>query len=132
MNDSFRMRILVVDDDIDVADALAELLRLFDMEAEAAYSGKDAIRLVNDWRPDAIFLDIRMPDLDGFDTAKAIRALPGLENISIFALSGWSGPVARAHAEAHLFTGYLTKPANLQSILHALKSVSRGINHNPN
>lgn len=79
--------------------------------------------MLNTWQPGAIFLDIRMPGLDGYETAKAIRSRPKWESVPILALSGWHGSESRAKTGSSLFDRYLTKPAKLEAITEALYSV---------
>ena len=67
-------RILVVDDNADAAQSLAMLLRLRGHKANVAFSGSDALRMVQDNPPELVFLDIGMPDLDGYEVARRLRA----------------------------------------------------------
>lgn len=125
--------VLVVDDDVLVADMLVDLLQVCGITAMAVYSGSQALGVLHTWQPKVILLDIRMPILDGYETAKAIRSLPGWDNVAILALSGWHGSEGRAYVGTPLFDRCLTKPAKLETIVEALQSVlnERGIAVSP-
>ena len=99
------MRILVVDDNRDAADALAAFLRLEGHYVEVAYGGVSALTLAAAHQPHVILLDIAMPGLDGLQTARQLRALDGLGQVRIIAVSGFAyetGKDAAAGFESHL------------------------------
>jgi two-component system, sensor histidine kinase len=81
-------RVLVIDDDIDTAQAL--FLLLLDMGHDAAYAtdGKGALEMARKLQPEFVFLDIGLPDLDGGEVATRLRRTPGCENAVIIALTG--------------------------------------------
>jgi CheY-like chemotaxis protein len=84
------VRILVADDNRDAADSLAMLLEIRGHDARATYDGGEAVTVAADWVPDAAILDIRMPVLDGWAVAKALRERrPGMV---LIALSGQVHP----------------------------------------
>jgi CheY-like chemotaxis protein len=63
-----------------------------------------------------VFLDIGMPGMNGYDTARALRALPGGERIVLVALTGWGSETDRAHSRAAGFDHHLTKPVQLTDV----------------
>jgi len=76
--DDTALRILVVDDHQDCADSLAMLLELSGHVVEQAYDGAAAIVLAHDFNPDIVFLDIAMPEMDGYEVARRLRSqFPG-------------------------------------------------------
>lgn len=83
-------RVLVVDDNADAADILATLLALFDCTVKVAYSGSEALALGDALRPQLVILDIAMPDMDGCETARRMRAQSWGKQARIAALSAWS------------------------------------------
>lgn len=105
-------RILVVDDNRDAADTLAVVLRLEGHEVEVAYGGAYAVAVAAAHQPQIVLLDIAMPELDGLETARQLRAVAGLEQVRIIAITG----MARAtdvNASFHAgFESHLTKPVD--------------------
>lgn len=91
MNDHRPMpRVLVVDDNVDAADMLKELLGLFDCEARACYSGREALETGDQFMPDLVLMDIGMPGMDGFETARRMRDTPWGRRTRIAALTAWN------------------------------------------
>lgn len=72
------LRLLIVDDYRDGADAFAVLERIHGHRVEVCYSGVEAMLIASEFRPDVIFLDISMPDLDGCEVASFVRRSPFL------------------------------------------------------
>ena len=113
------IRILVVDDNAQSADALAVLLETLGHHATAAYNGPTALRLVNELCPELVFLDIGLPLMDGYEVAAALRQQHGTD-IRLIALSGYAPRHAESHLGAGAFDHYILKPIsfdNLTSIL---------------
>ena len=71
--DRHRIRVLLVDDDRDVADSLAEVLRLLDYDVLVVYGGGEAVGVAGRYRPDVIILDINMPGMDGLQAARELK-----------------------------------------------------------
>src|SRR5690606_35841822 len=82
-------RVLVVDDNIDAAEALAMLLRLSGHEVLTAHSGTDAVDTALRFQPHAIFLDLGLPGLNGYEVAMTLRKESSLANLILIALTGW-------------------------------------------
>ena len=115
--------VLVVDDNRDAADALAEMLRVLGHRVETQYCGSDALAAVAVGRPQVIFMDIGMPGLDGYQTARAIReAAPGGE-VFIVAVTGWGGDADRQRSRAAGFDRHLVKPVQPADLLALLESM---------
>jgi CheY-like chemotaxis protein len=113
-------RILIVDDNNDAAELLAELVRLSGHEVSVAFSGSSALREVDAFRPDVVLLDIGMPGMNGYEVAEALRARPECAALRIIALTAWGDPESRARTAACGFNLHLTKPAPLPALLGAL------------
>jgi PAS domain S-box-containing protein len=113
---SSQRHVFVVDDNVDSADSLALLLRLDGHRAQALYSPEHALAEISRQRPDIVLLDIGLPRIDGYEVAKKIRDDSSLENVRLFALSGYSQMRDRERALAAGFEVYLTKPADLDML----------------
>ena len=114
------VRILVVDDNEDAAQAVAVLLEFEGHTVRTAATARDALALVGDFAPDVAFLDIGLPDLNGYELARAIRADPRSARTWLVALTGYGrGPDQELAAQAG-FDRHLVKPAELEALLGAL------------
>ena len=105
------LRIVVADDNVDAANILSALLEASGHTAEPVHDGLQALRLVEKLRPDLAILDIGMPSLNGYEVARAIRAMPGNDAIMLAALTGWGGELDRERSKTSGFDAHLTKPA---------------------
>jgi PAS domain S-box-containing protein len=105
-------KILVADDNLDAANTLAMLMRLAGHEVCTAHSGKAALTLAGDFRPEIALLDIGMPDLDGYEVAKQIRETEWGRNLRLIALTGWGQDEDKRRARAAGFDHHLTKPVD--------------------
>ena len=117
-------RILVVDDNQDAADTLAMLLEADGAQARAVYDGPAALATLPVLRPGVVLLDLGMPDMDGFEVARRIRADPALAGVRIVALTGWGQESDRERTRGAGFDFHLTKPVDLD-MLHAWLGVNR-------
>lgn len=119
-----RRRILVIDDNVDAANSMAMLLQHFGARTEVAHDGPTGLRLAQQFRPDAVLLDIGMPGMDGFETCQRLRKLLG-DTVRIVALTGWGQQRDR---EATALSGcdeHLTKPATIADLQRALRAKER-------
>jgi CheY-like chemotaxis protein len=108
-------RILVVDDDRDNADSLSRLIAALGRDAVTAYSGAEAIAVAHDVCPELAFIDLAMPGMDGFETARRLRLLLGSQTILV-ALTGWSRQEDR-HRSAHSgFDLHYAKPLDIAAL----------------
>jgi CheY-like chemotaxis protein len=115
-----RRSVLVVDDNRDAADTLAILLDMDGYDTSVAHSGKDALEHVHRQRPDAVILDIGMPDLNGYEVARRIRAEPEGRGVFLLAITGWGHPDDVARAKAAGFDEHLTKPVDADNVVRLL------------
>jgi CheY-like chemotaxis protein len=117
-----RRRIVIADDNQDVADGLKVLLELDGHIVHATQDGQGAIDLARRLQPDFLLLDIGMPKLNGYDVARYLRAQPWGRDIRLVAITGWGQPEDRSRAIKAGFDYHLTKPVPLEDladILHA-------------
>ena len=104
------LRVLVVDDNRDVADSTASVMRMNGCDVHVAYDGKAAIESVQRLRPDAVLLDIGLPTIDGYLVAEHIRAQPGNGRTMIVAVSGYGQEQDRARSKSVGFDYHVVKP----------------------
>ena len=117
------LRLLVVDDNVDAASSLAMLLRTEGHETRVAHDGPSALRAARDLRPDAIFLDIGLPGLDGFEVARRLRREPGRESVLLVAMTGYGQQSDRDRSLQAGFDHHLVKPAEFERVRQILASV---------
>lgn len=113
-------RILIVDDNLDSAKSLSEVLQLAGNEIVVANDGEEAVQAAENWRPDAILLDLGMPKLNGFDACRRIRAQSWAKNTLIIALTGWGQADDRRKSAEAGFDVHMVKPINVAELLHLL------------
>jgi two-component system CheB/CheR fusion protein len=121
-----KRRILVVDDNSDVADSLAMLLRLEGHDVEVAYNAPGTFEAVQRMRPEAVFLDIGLPHMDGYEIARRLRADPAAEQVHLIALTGYGQEHDRERAREAGFGAHLVKPADIEAVNQILASLPHG------
>ncbi len=115
------LRLLVIDDDRDVADSLAMLMEGFGAEVRVAYDGCSGVEAAAEFQPDLALIDIRMPRVDGYETARRMRGRLGARAPRLIALSGLGQDKDRERARAAGFDSHLTKPVPLESLESLLR-----------
>jgi signal transduction histidine kinase/ActR/RegA family two-component response regulator/type II secretory pathway pseudopilin PulG len=114
-------RVLVVDDNVDAAETLGELLRMKGYEVSLARDGMSAVDAVQQLAPRAVLLDIGLPDIDGYEAARRIRAKRELPRQPVLvAVTGWGQQADREAAEAAGFDAHLTKPVDPDALIALL------------
>jgi CheY-like chemotaxis protein len=109
-------RLLVVDDQRDVADSMGLALRLLGAEVRVAYDGASALALCESWRPTDVLSDLGMPGMDGYELARRLRERFASHPPRLIAITGWVQVGVRAKALAAGFDVFLTKPVGLQDL----------------
>jgi PAS domain S-box-containing protein len=104
-------RVLVIDDNVDAADTIAALVVTLGGEAMAAYNGLDGLQVAEKFRPDVVLLDIGMPDMDGYETCRRLKAEP-FGQVYVVAVTGFGQVHDRERAFADGFDAHLTKPVD--------------------
>ncbi|MGH8659221.1 MAG: hybrid sensor histidine kinase/response regulator [Gammaproteobacteria bacterium] len=113
-------RILVVDDNRDSAESLAVLLKLTGHETHTAYDGLEAVEAAAVFRPNVLLLDIGLPKLNGFETARKIREQPWGNGMVLVALTGWGQEEDRRRSEEAGFNAHLVKPVDIAALTKLL------------
>lgn len=113
-------KVLVVDDNADAANGTAMLLKQFGCETRVAYDGETGLRLVAEWQPDVLLLDIGMPHIDGYEVARRVRNTDLAKPPLVVALSGWGQDVDKERSMAAGFDSHLVKPVGAHELRSAL------------
>ena len=113
-------RIMLVDDNIDALDALHLLLELEGHQVIVAHNGRDAVMLAAKEVPEVGIIDIGMPEMDGFEVARTIRANEALTHMFLIALTGYSSESDKSRALAAGFDYHLTKPVSMERLADVL------------
>jgi len=120
-----KFRVLIVDDNVDAADTLSTMLTIIGHTTCVANDGFQALKIAQEFSPDVVFLDIGMPEMNGYEVAKALRKFPGAERITLIALTGWGSENDRVLSDAAGFDWHLTKPVALQSVSELFSKLRR-------
>ena len=115
--------ILVVDDNRDSADTLAHLLAIQGHRVKTAYDGPEALRLLANYRPQLILLDLGLPGMSGYEVAHRIRESTALRGVTLAALTGWGQDEDRRRTHEAGFDHHLVKPADPDEIARIIAGV---------
>jgi signal transduction histidine kinase/CheY-like chemotaxis protein len=118
-------RVLVVDDSTDQADTLGLLLELMGHEVRVAHAGLPALEIAADFEPDVALVDIGLPDIDGYDLARRLRAQSRPEQILLIAQTGWGQTKDRRRSKDAGFDHHLVKPVDADSLERLLSSPAK-------
>lgn len=121
-----RRRVLVVDDHVDAARMLELLLQCEGHETRIAHDGPSALKAIEEFRPEFVFLDIGMPGMNGYDVARAVRASKERRNIFLVALTGWGQPSDVRESKEAGFDLHMVKPLDTASVKRLLESPPPG------
>jgi PAS domain S-box-containing protein len=115
-----RPRVLVVDDNEDAAELLAQTLSLRGYEVRVAFDGREALRAVAEDPPDAAVLDIGLPGMDGYELAERLRETVGERPVGLVALTGYGQEADRERSARAGFGAHLVKPVDLGELERCL------------
>jgi CheY-like chemotaxis protein len=119
-----RRRFLVADDNLDAANSLALLLRLFGHEVQVAHDGLEALEVAERFRPEVVLMDVGMPVLNGHEATRRIRAEPWGQKMRILALTGWGQDSDKLLSQEAGCDAHLVKPIlwpDLETVLAELE-----------
>jgi len=117
------VRVLVVDDNADAAQMLATLLEAHGHAVSVEYDGTTGLARALREQPEVMLLDIGLPDMDGHELARRLRASPDTANACLIALTGYGQNEDRERAREAGFDRHMVKPADLSELLHILATV---------
>lgn len=123
-------RVLLVDDERDLAQTLSERLQLRDMGSAVAYDGESALRLVRDDEPEVMIIDLKMPGIDGLEVLRKVKQTR--PQIEVIILTGQGSASDEAQCMQLGAFGYLQKPVDIEKLSKMLKQAHRKIQHQQN
>jgi CheY-like chemotaxis protein/nitrogen-specific signal transduction histidine kinase len=116
------LRILVIEDNVDAAQSLADLLTLLGHQVRVAFDGERGVQAAQNERPDVVISDIGLPGaIDGYGVAARLRAFPEFSGVRLIALSGYVDTQSRERARQAGFDAHIAKPADLPVLEAALR-----------
>ncbi|MEZ2298489.1 CheR family methyltransferase [Variovorax sp. RCC_210] len=118
-------RVLLADDNVDAVWGMARMLALAGFTVETAHNGTDALAIAERFRPEAVVLDIGMPDIDGHEVARRIRAQPWGGGMYLVAATGWGQPDDKRAALEAGFDEHLVKPVAAADVQRLLRTRGR-------
>jgi CheY-like chemotaxis protein len=122
-----RLKVIVCDDNVDLADTQVMLLEDAGCTAQACYGGVEALRRVESTRPDVLLLDIAMPGMDGLEVCRTLRATPAWNRLRIIGQTGHGDREMLRRAAMSGFDRLLVKPVDYTELLAMLEDVKREI-----
>jgi PAS domain S-box-containing protein len=105
-------RVLVVDDNLDAADSIRKILDLYGHQVRAAYDGRTALTVAEDFHPEVVVLDIGLPGMDGYEVARRLRSMPATRSARIVAVTGYGQEEDRQRSREAGFDQHMTKPVD--------------------
>ena len=117
------LRILVVDDDHDLATGTELILRAMGHDVRVAHDGAEALQIAAAFQPDAALVDLGMPNMNGYLLARRLREWGWTREVLLIAVTGWGGDRERKRAKDAGFDHHLLKPAQPEQIAELLATV---------
>jgi PAS domain S-box-containing protein len=118
-----RRKVVIADDSVDGAEAMAELLEALGNEAHIAHDGISVVELVERVRPQLVLMDVGMPGQNGLDATRQIREQPWGQQMTIIALTGWGQEADRQRSHKAGCDGHLVKPVDFPKIEKLLREL---------
>jgi CheY-like chemotaxis protein len=118
------LRVLVVEDNVDAAEALSVLLEVLGYSVGTVHDGPSAVAMIRDTKPDVAFVDLALPGMNGNEVARALRSDPPLPT-TLIALTGYGGDRDRQEAADAGFSHFLVKPVAAETIEALLCEIAR-------
>jgi len=119
-----KRRLLVVDDNRDAAESMSMLLQMWGHEVVFAYDGPSALETAEQWQPEAVFLDIGLPGMNGYEVAERLRELPHAKGAVLIAITGYGQDDDRLRSQRAGIDHHLVKPVApdaLRSLIDSLQ-----------
>jgi two-component system CheB/CheR fusion protein len=118
-----KRRLLVVDDNKDAAESMSMLLEMWGHEVAFAYDGPSALETAEQWQPQAVFLDIGLPGMDGYEVAARLRELPQAKDAVLIAITGYGQEDDRLRSRRAGIDHHLVKPVAPDALRNLIDSL---------
>jgi CheY-like chemotaxis protein len=118
-----KRRLLVVDDNRDAAESMSMLLQMWGHEVVFAYDGPSALETAEQWQPEAVFLDIGLPGMDGYEVAARLRELPHAKGAVLIAITGYGQDDDRLRSRRAGIDHHLVKPVAPDALRRLIDSL---------
>ena len=118
-----KRRLLVVDDNRDAAESMSMLLELWGHDVAYAYDGPSALETAEQWHPQAVFLDIGLPGMDGYEVAEKLRELPHARDAVLIAITGYGQEDDRVRSQRAGIDHHLVKPVAPDALRNLIDSL---------
>lgn len=115
--------VLIVDDEPDTVRMLSTGLGIFGLASLAAHSGQEAVRVFEENQPQAVVLDLMLPDMTGYDVARRLRALPGGATVPIVVVSATADTAAAQLCREAGANSFIRKPVNIRNLAEHIKEL---------
>ena len=120
---ALKRRLLVVDDNRDAAESMSMLLEMWGHEVAFAYDGPSAIKTAEQWQPEAVFLDIGLHGMDGYEVAARLRELPQAKDAVLIAITGYGQEDDRLRSRRAGIDHHLVKPVAPDALRNLIDSL---------
>lgn len=114
-------RVLYVEDEKDVQYAISQMLKILGYEVTCADNGKIGVEKAEEWKPDIILMDVRMPVMDGVEAIRILRSKPDTKKIPILVLSAYTDARTREACQEAGADTFIAKPVDIQTVDAAIK-----------
>ncbi len=118
-----KRRLLVVDDNKDAAESMSMLLEMWGHEVAFAFDGPSALETAEQWQPEAVFLDIGLPGMDGYEVAERLRELPHAKDAVLIAITGYGQDDDRLRSVRAGIDHHLVKPVAPDALRNLIDSL---------
>jgi CheY-like chemotaxis protein len=115
-----KLRVLVVEDSVDQAEGLAELIRSWGHSVQRAHNGAEALHIAREYRPAVVLLDLGLPDMHGYELAKRLRAEAHRRRLHFVVITGWTQIADQLSSSAAGIAHHLIKPPNVSVVREIL------------
>ena len=118
------LRVLVVDDNRDVAQSMGKMLEMLGHDVRVEYGGETALKASRTFTPDVVLLDIGMPGMNGYDVCRTIKEDSALKGTVVVAQTGWAEALHGSRSQDSGFDHHLVKPVHLKTLERLLSSIA--------
>lgn len=124
-----QLRVLIVDDNVDAAEMLVMLFAAINVNATCAFNGSEAVGTADEFLPNAVFVDLEMPGMSGYEVVAHLRKRPEFSSIAIVALTARCDSLTQTRVLSSGFSDHIVKPARLETLTQVLTRIAIPVEH---